>query len=61
MFYQDGVFSWVEYGPEHSEEGIRALVEEGTAGTRKAVTAGTDKARFYYDHNGLFLQIESVE
>lgn len=61
MFYIDGVFSWVEYGPEHSQEAIEALVEEGTAGTRKAVTFGTENARFYRDHHGLHLQIESVE
>lgn len=61
MFYIDGVFSWVEYGPEHSQEDIVALVEEGTAGTRKAVTFGTENARFYRDHSGLHLQIESVE
>ncbi|WOO43322.1 hypothetical protein [Rubellicoccus peritrichatus] len=61
MFYRDGVFSWVEYGPEHSEDDIRDLVAAGTAGTRKAVTEGTDASRFYLDHSGLYLQIFETE
>lgn len=61
MFYRDGVFSWVEYGPAHSEQEIHELVTAGTAGTRKAVTEGTESARFYLDHNGLYLQLYSTE
>lgn len=63
MFYQDGVFSWEEYGPEHSEEDIRELVAAGKNGVRKAVTHGHggDEFGYFLDHHDMLLKIVAVD
>lgn len=62
MFYQDGVFSWEEYGPRHSEEEIRQLVARREGGVRKAVTHGHGGEAFGYflDHHDMLLKIVDV-
>ena len=61
MFYQDGVFSWEEYGPKHSEEEILAMVASGEGGTRKAVTYGVANFAYFLDHHDMLLKIIRTE
>lgn len=61
MFYHDGVFSWEEYGPKHSEEEVRALVASGNSGTRKAVTYGVANFAYFLDHHDMLLKIVGTE
>lgn len=63
MFYHDGVFSWEEYGPCHSEEDVQKLVDTGEGGVRKAVTHGHggDEFGYFLDHHDMLLKITKVE
>jgi hypothetical protein len=55
--YQDGVFTWTEFGPEHTQEAIESTCNIGEDGVEKAVTADN----YYEDHGGLFLRIIGLE
>ncbi len=44
--YVDDVFTWTEYGPEHSQEDIDATCAAGEDGVTKSVNS-TD---YYEDH-----------
>ncbi|WDE02556.1 hypothetical protein [Thalassomonas actiniarum] len=57
MFYRDGVFSWEEYGPKHSEEEILDMVANGEGGVRKAVTHGVADFAYFLDHHDMLLKI----
>lgn len=61
MFYRDGVFSWEEHGPRHSEEEIRKLVATGEVGTRKAVTYSKQDFCYFLDHHDMYLKIEETQ
>ena len=55
--YVDGVFTWTEYGPEHTQENIDTTCAAGVDGVEKSVTAEA----YYEDHGGLYLKIIAVE
>ena len=55
--YVDGIFTWTEYGPEHSQEDIDETCAAGMMGVTKSVSSDD----YYEDHNGLYLRIKSVE
>jgi len=55
--YVDGVFTWVEFGPEHDQDAIDATCAAGVDGVSKSVTADD----YFEDHGGLFLKLHSVE
>ncbi|WP_045860452.1 hypothetical protein [Teredinibacter purpureus] len=65
MFYRDGVFSWEEYGPTHSEAEAKDLATVGNGGVRKAVTHGHGgdfgDYGYFFDHSGILLKIISVK
>ena len=55
--YVAGVFTWTEYGPEHTQADVDAVCAAGEDGVTKSVTADD----YYEDHGGLYLRIISLE
>ena len=55
--YIDGVFTWTEYGPEHTQGAIDETCAAGVDGVVKSVHADD----YYEDHGGLYLRIISAE
>ena len=57
MSYTDGIFTWTEYGPEHSHEAIEDTCASGVDGVVKSVSS----VDYYADHGGLYLRIVDIE
>lgn len=55
--YVDGVFSWVEFGPEHDRDGIDTTCGAGVDGVGKSVTMDD----YFEDHSGIYLRLHSIE
>jgi hypothetical protein len=56
-YYENGSFTWTEYGPEHTQETVETVCANGEDGVTKTVTSD----QYYEDHGGLFLKIVSIE